>query len=447
MLFKNISIIDGDFKLRKNVYLRTEGEFITYIGDKEPEAIEGEQCFDGKMRLIMPAFYNTHCHVPMTLLRGYGEGLDLHRWLNEKVFPFEAKLRAEDVYWSTKLGAMELIASGCASISDMYFFIEDMAQSLYECGMKANICHGISSSDPDVRLAGLKGYKDTLALKKSVAEGRFAGKGAGTKATGGSGSASRIKADMGLHAEYTSNENLVREVADAALDEGLGVHVHISETLSEHEECKARHGGRTPVKYFEDSGLFRSRVLAAHCVYIEDEDAAIMKAHGAFMAHNPSSNLKLGSGIAPFKKRFNEGLNICLGTDGASSNNNLNMFEEMHMAAMVARGITRDANAVSAADMIRTATYMGALAQERTDCGRVAVGSRADFIVLDMDKPHLRPGFDVLADIVFSAQSSDICMNVIDGDIVYKDGEFMFIDKEKVYYEADRSLKRIVSEL
>lgn len=439
MLFKNIKIIDGGFTAKSNMYVRTEGPVISYIGKKEPDKIDGEEVYDGRGRVMLPAFYNCHCHVPMTLLRGYGEGLDLHRWLTEKVFPFEGRLTAKDVYWSTKLGAMELIASGCASISDMYFFIGDMASSLDECGMKANISHGISSgTESDIR--DMKGYKDTMELDKRVKRGEFGGKP-------GDGSDSRIKADMGLHAEYTSDEKLVRQVADAAYEAGMIVHVHASETKKEHAECRERHEGRTPVKYFSDCGLFKNQVQAAHCVYIEEEDAEIMKSAGAYMVHNPSSNMKLGSGVARIKELNEKGLNIALGTDGASSNNNLNMVEEMHMAAMISRGFTLDANAVSAGNILKMATRNGALCQGRKNCGKIEEGMRADLIVMDLDRPHMQPDFDTVSNIVFSAQSSDIVLNMIDGRVVYKNGEYLTIDRERVIFEANKSFERILGEL
>ncbi len=440
MLFKNIKIIDENFSVKENMYVRTEGPVITYIGSKAPETIEGEEIYNGAGKVMMPGLYNVHCHVPMTMLRGYGDGLPLQRWLTEKIFPFEAKLTGEDVYWSTKLGAMELIASGSVSISDMYFFINDMARALDESGMKANICHGLSSFDPNTVVKDLQGYKDTLTLSADAKSGKYG-------AVKPDGSDSRIKADMGLHAEYTTTESFVRQIAEGAEEEHMTVHVHISETASEHAECKQRHDGRTPVKYFSDCGIFRNKVQAAHCVYLEDEDVEIMKAAGAVAVHNPSSNLKLGSGVAPVRSYLDRGLGVALGTDGASSNNNLNMMEEMHLAAMIARGFNKDANAISAADIIRMATYEGAKVQGRELCGKLCEGWRADLIILDTNRAHMQPDFNTISNIVFSAQSSDIVLNMIDGRVVYRDGEFTYIDAEKVVYHTNTSFRRICSEL
>ena len=440
MLFKNIRIVDENYKVREHMYVRTVGTDITYVGEKCPETVQDEEVYDGSDKLMIPGLYNLHCHVPMVILRGYGDGLPLQRWLNERIFPFEAKLTADDIYWCTKLGAMELMASGCVSISDMYFSINHMAKALDECGMKANICHGISSFDPAVKLKEMPGFVDTLKLCEDVRAGVYGG-------TRADGADSRIKADMGLHAEYTSNENLVRQIAEAAHEHGLIVHTHISETESEHEECKKRHNGMTPVQYFKSCGLFDNHVNAAHCVYLEHEDIEIMKAAGAVAVHNPSSNLKLGSGICKVKEYNLSGLKMTLGTDGASSNNNLDMIEEMHMAAMLARGITRDANAISPEDVLKMASFDGAKAQGREKCGKIAEGWRADIAVIDLDKPNMQPGINPMSDLIFSAQSSNVVMTMADGRVIYKDGEFKLVDKEKVYAEVKQRFSRITGEL
>ncbi len=446
MLFKDITIIDKDFKAVRHQYVRTEGAFITYIGEADPRTlpeageIEGEEVYDGKNKALVPGFYNVHCHVPMTMLRGYGEGLPLQRWLFEKIFPFEAKLTPQDIQNGTLLGALELMASGSASISDMYFSINEMAEALDRAGMKANICHGISSLDLGQDLSKLPGYQDTLRLARDERAGVYGG-------IKGSGEGSRIRADMGLHAEYTSTEGLVRQIANAAKEEGLSIHVHISETQTEHQECMERHEGRTPIRYMADCGVLDVPVQAAHCVYLSDEDVEIMKAHGAAAVHNPSSNLKLGSGIAPVRDYLKKGLKVAIGTDGASSNNNLNMMEEIHMAAMICRGVTKDANAVSASDILRMASLEGARVQGRRDCGRIEKSCRADLLVFDLDKPHLQPDFDTVANIVFAAQSSDIVLNMIDGRVVYRNGEFLTLDKERVIYDANASFQRILTEL
>lgn len=458
MLFKNAKLVDENFVVRKDMYLRTKGTLISYIGNDVPPKIEGEEMYDAKNKLLLPGFYNAHCHVPMTILRGYGEGLPLSRWLNERIFPFEAHLDGDSVYAASKLGALELIAGGAASISDQYFFIEDIARALFECGMKANLCHGLSDFDPKKELSTTKGFKDTLSLKKRVKRGDYCDGNSESsldtdnRNSGGSlcsdfTNESRIKVDMGLHSEYTSCEEFIKRVSEAAIEEGLNIHTHISETRKEHEECKGRHGGRTPVEFLLDCGIFKSKVQAAHCVYLEDHDIEIMKTHGAFVVHNPSSNMKLGSGIMPIKKYMEAGLKLGLGTDGASSNNSLNMMKEIHMAAMLSRVGSLDANALSPAEVLKMASLNGALTQGRENAGLLKEGYRADIIVIDLDKPHMQPDFDTLSNVVFSAQNSDIVLNMIDGRIVYKNGEFIYADEERIIHDANAAFSDILSKL
>lgn len=433
MIFANIKLLDENFKVLENMFLQTREDKIVYIGTTMPEKTSAdEEVYDGKGKFLMNGFYNTHCHVPMTILRGYGEGLSLQDWLFTKIFPFEAKLTPEDVYWTTKLGAMELISSGCASISDMYFHIESEAKALDESGIKANICNGVTSFDPNEDLAGNRGWNETWSLLDSVKNGRFS---------------SRIKVDMGLHAEYTNNDRVAKLIAEGAKNAGLGIHAHLSETAKEQAECAERHNGQTPAQFMKAAGVMDCPAQFAHCVYVTEEDEEILKKAGSFLIHNPSSNLKLGSGIAPVKRWLEKGLKVCIGTDGASSNNNLDMMEEIHIAALLCRGATKDANAVSAADIVKMATVNGALAQGRKDCGAVKVGNKADIIVFDLMKPNLQPDFDTLANVVFSAQSSNIVMNMIDGRVVYRDGNFAFINKEEVYNEVNERLSRILKEL
>ena len=257
----------------------------------------------------------------------------------------------------------------------------------------------------------------------------------------------RVRADVGLHAEYTSHGGLMRDVADYAREAGLRVHLHLSETRKEHEECKTRHNGLTPAALFERVGLFDVPVIAAHCVWIEGEDFDILRDKGVTVAHNPSSNMKLGSGFAPVKKMLEAGIRVGIGTDGAASNNNLNMLEEVTLASMIGKGITGDPTFLGPRQLLELSCRNGALAQGRTDCGALEVGSRADIAVYDLDKPHLQPVYEALPNLFYAAGASDICLNMIDGEVVYRDGVLTRIDEEKVMAEARNRSARILSEL
>ena len=429
MLIKNTCLVNESFQVERGKYILIENDRISYIGDKHPEGYFGET-YNGENKVVLPGFFNNHCHVPMTLLRGYGEGLPLHRWLAEKMFPFEAKLTGEDIYWGSLLGIAEMVKSGVVSFTDMYFEIEMMAQAVSESGIKVNLSHGLSYNSKKPSIFELQGYKDTERLLDIASRDK----------TG------RLKIDIGLHAEYTSRESLVREVAHYARERNLIVHTHLSETQGEHDNCKLKYG-KTPAEYFAECGLFDQPTTAAHCVWVEDSDIEIIKSKGVVPVHCPSSNMKLGSGFAPIKQMIEAGIPVTIGTDGASSNNNLNMVEEIYLAAMINKGSTQDPEFMYPAQLLKLATINGARAQDREDCGSIKVGNKADLVIFDMDKPHLQPVFDELANILYSGQSDDICMTMIDGQIVYKDGEFKTIDIEKVMHKAVGIKERILSEL
>lgn len=429
MLFENIGYANEHFESASGSIL-VEDSRITWIGEGRPAGYEGK-VYNGKNKMLLPGFYNAHCHVPMTLLRGYGEGLPLDRWLNEKMFPFEAKLDPDAVYWGSLLGMAEMIGSGAVSFTEMYFFIDSIAKAADECGIKANIGHGMSAFSEDAGFRNTNAYAGTLALLDYL------------KGT----SHDRILCDASLHAEYTSTPRAVRELAEFAKENGLRMHTHLSETAKEHEECKARRKGRTPARYFADCGVFDMPATAAHCVAVEDGDIEILLEKGVTAAHCPSSNLKLGSGVAPVWEMYRRGVNIAIGTDGAASNNNLNALEEVNLAILLQRGTRRDPLCMDMAAALKMASQNGAKSQGRMDCGCIKVGNKADLVVFDMDMPHLQPVFDPLSNVLFSAQSGDICMTMADGRILYQDGELLTIDIEKVIAECKRVQRKILGEL
>lgn len=426
MLFKNIKTVDENWNVQENMYVGIKGTKIAYIGKDKPSESFGA-VYNGTGKFIMPGFYNTHCHVPMSLLRGKGTGLPLNRWLNEAIFPVEAKLTEDDIYYGALLGAMELLASGVVSISDMYFRIHKYARALEQAGIKGNLCNAIVAFSPEVSYFNDRSYDELLELERFCHD------------TDG-----RIVTDAGIHAEYTTNEKVVREVAEFAAQYGKIVQVHVSETELEHRGCKERHEGLTPTAYLKKCGVLNSKTVMAHCVYCEEEDLQIIKESGAFIAHNISSNLKLGSGIADLNGWLSKGLNVTLGTDGAASNNNLNYMEEMHLAAMVCSGITKDPTAIDPKQFIGKIIRNGALAQGREDCGIMKEDMRADLVVFDLNKPHMIPEEDLFSNVLYSAQSSDICMTLVDGKVVYKDGDFPGLDKERIFAEVRNRQQRLM---
>ena len=378
-----------------------------------------DETVDCNGNLLMPAFYNIHCHAAMTLFRGYGEDLPLQRWLEEKIFPAEELLTPNSVYVATKLAIAEMLRNGIASFSDMYMFEDSVARAVLETGIKANLSRSLVSFDPGFDLKTDSRFAEAKALVK---EYQNAGEG-------------RVKIDLSLHAEYTNRPRYCAEVAEYAVANGLRMQLHLSETEKEHKECIARHG-KTPTAFFRDLGVLNTPTTAAHCVYVTDEDIEILAQKGVSVAHNPVSNLKLGSGVMPIRKMLDAGVNVGLGTDGVASNNRLDVLREMQTAAVLHKGINRNPAIIKAHELPTLATVNGARAQGRDDCGRVEIGKRADLILIDRNSLHNMPTYDDYAMIAYSADSRDVKMTMVDGRILYRNGEYTLIDEERLRFES-----------
>lgn len=430
MLFEKIAIIDENFEYRENMYLAVEGDKIAYIGAEKPQKDYGE-VYDGTHRLVMSGFVNAHTHSPMTLLRGYAENLPLDRWLNEKVFPFEDRLNDERAYYGTMLSVAEMLAGGTTSFSDMYFFHNGVLGAVKDSKAKMNFSRSIVSFC-DENFFDNERVRETLDAWKNFHNTENG----------------RIKVDFSLHAEYTNVYSMIEQFGEFTKNEKKlhANHIHVSETLSEHENCKKKYG-KTPTRLFADAGILDVPTVFAHCVYVEPDDIEILREKGVSVAHCPASNLKLGSGVCDTKALLDAGVNVAIGTDSASSNNGLNMLREMYLAALLPKGIGKKADVLSAAEVLKMATVNGAKAQLRFDTGLIKEGYKADLVVIDTDKPNMHPMFDALSNIVYSCEKSDVVMTVVDGNVLYKDGEYTTIDIEKVKYEVDSTVKQVVSEV
>ena len=429
MLFKNITMLNENLDVEKERYVLVKGDRIAYIGDKPPAEPCGRE-YDGRGKLLMSGFFNAHAHSPMTLMRGYGENLALQDWLTKKIFPFEDKLDSNAVYWGTMLAMAESLKFGIVSTSDMYYFCEDMAEAVAECGAKSNISRSVTNitgEDPQT-LTSMKENTDFYNKYHNTADGR-------------------IRVDMSLHGEYTSDARTARVLADCARDVGdVIMHVHLSETKLEHEECKQRHG-MTPAAYMEKMGLFDVPALAAHCVYAEDDDMDIFRAKGVTVATNPVSNMKLASGVCNASKVIDKGVNLAIGTDSVASNNSLNFIEEMKTLAISSKVYYADPTLITPKDALRAATSGGAMAQGRTDSGILKVGNKADLIVLDISGPNMHPVHSLINNIVYSCSGGEVIMTMVDGNVLYENGIYSLIDIEKTVYEVEKATQRILERL
>lgn len=427
MLFKNIAVVDSEWNIADDMFVAVSGCKIAYVGSNMPTEDFGT-VYDGRGKLMLPAFVNAHGHTPMTIMRGYGENMVLDEWLNKKIFPFEAQLTGDDVYWSTMLGLAEMIRFGTVSVNDMYYFGSDMVRAVSQAGTKCNLSTAVTCFDGS-HLQELPVYgeiKDLFKNHHDDCDGR-------------------IRIDMSIHAEYTSSERVVREMAELAGEFGTGVHVHLSETKKEHEECKQRHGGLTPAQYFAECGLFDRRAVAAHCVYIEGEDFDILRDKGVTVATCPKSNLKLASGICDAANMYKKGVNLAIGTDSAASNNNLNMLEEIKTFALIQKYKAMDPTIVTPKEALKAATIGGAISQGREDTGLIREGYKADIVVLDVSAPYMQPVHSLINNVVYSSCGTDVCLTMADGKVLYEDGEYATIDVEQAVRQVKLSRKRILS--
>lgn len=429
MLFKNITILDDNYNAAENMYVGIKGDTIDYIGKEEPKEDYGES-YDGKGKLLMSGFYNVHAHTPMTLMRGYGENMSLQDWLTKLIFPFEDKLNGDAVYAGMLLGIAESLRFGIVSTTDMYYFGDDMARAILETGVKNNLGRGVVNFSEEGDINDLIGFQETKHLFDTYHK---AGNG-------------RLKVDVSLHAEYTSNPKTALHLANYMKSVGANMHVHVSETQFEHEECKKRHG-LTPIQYLNKQGIFDTKATAAHCVWLEGEDFDIVAEKGVTVASCPISNLKLASGVCNVPLLLSKGVNVAIGTDSVASNNSLNMIEEMKVFAIANKGKQFDPTLITPEETLRAATFAGARSQGRDDCGKLAAGFKADLIVMDLNQPNMHPVHNLANNLVYSASGSDVLLTMVDGKVLYKNGEYLTLDIEKAIFEAEKSTKRILGEL
>ncbi len=404
---KDLTVEKGDILISGNIIEKT-GENIDSAGAR---------VIDGNNTFVMPGLVNTHTHAAMNLLRSYADDMELKPWLEEKIWPAEENLRGEHVYWGSMLAFLEMIKSGTTTFADMYFFMDDVAKAAVEIGIRGVLARGlIQFTDPDG-----KNLQENIELVKKYHK----------KDDG------RITCLIGPHAPYTTSPEYLKKVMEAADENGVGLHIHISETKQEVEDIYKEHGV-SPVEYLESLGLFQRHVVAAHCVHVSEKDMDILKKYNVGVCHNPGSNLKLASGIAPVPAMLEKGINVGIGTDGASSNNNLNMFEEMHLTALIHKGYNLNPLILNAREVLEMATIGGArVLGLENEIGSLEEGKKADIIIIDLEKPHLYPKADLISNMVYSAQASDVKTVIINGRIVMENYKLTTYDEKEILIKSD----------
>ena len=419
ILFTNCNILDGSLRWVTKMCVGVSGGKIDYVGDYRKGSGREYDCRNG---ILMPAFCNAHAHSAMTLLRGIGEDVPLSEWLSGKIYPAEAKLTASDCYTGTLLACAEMMKYGTASCSDMYFFGVDAARAYSEAGLKVNFAPAILCFD-DRSFEDLPVYGEYEALVSFSEDNPL------------------LKTDLGIHSTYCTTPKVVEGAVRYANDHNLGRHIHVSETAKEHAECIGKYG-MTPTSYLEKHGVFDGRTVLAHCVWISDDDRDVLRKHNVTVASCPESNLKLGSGICDYIALAKSTVVCALGTDGAASNNNLNMLKEARLAALLAKGISHDASAFLAPDALWSAYRAGYISQGRYDSGYIKADMCADLALYPTDDINMIPNGDIATSLLYSSDGI-AAMTMINGRIVYENGEYTTIDIEKVKADALQIRRRL----
>lgn len=421
LLLKNIELLDTP-NGEANVIAVEDGK-ISYIGKDLPDSFAADEVIDGKGMLATAGMVNTHGHVSMTLLRSYADDMALMDWLENKIWPIEAKMNAKDIYWGAMLGIAEMLKSGTTCFADMYCFMDDVARAVAETGIRANLSRGLIGLAPD---------KDEKLAENTQLVKDWQGYDNG-----------RIRITYGPHAPYTCPVEYLQKVIEAAQANNAEIQMHLCETKGEVENCIKEHGV-TPIKLMDQLGMFQQGTIAAHCVYLTEDDMDIMAAKNVRVAHNPQSNLKLASGIAPVARMLEKGICVGLGTDGASSNNNLDMLEECRAAAMLHKTTTLNPLAVPAAQAWDMATANGAKVLGFDELGKLSVGQQADIVLWNMHKPYWYPRHNKLSLLVYAANSSDADTVIVNGKVVLQNGSMTLFDEEKIYAEANLRAQKLL---
>ena len=412
-----LPLTDDSFEL-VNGELWVEGNKVSYVGESKDSDVKWDREIDAEGNLIMPGFKNAHTHSAMTFLRSYADDLPLFDWLNNQVFPKEAQLTGDDIFWLSKLAIMEYLTSGITANFDMYFHPDKIAEASVDCGFRTVLLSSLNNF-----VSSLKEMEEEYVKFNNYNP--------------------LISYGLGFHAEYTTSEELLKGVAALSHKYKAPVYTHNSETAREVKECIERHG-TTPTAYLDSLGMFEYGGGGYHCVYMSDEDLRIFKEKDLSVITNPASNSKLASGIAPLQKMLDMGIRIGIGTDGPASNNCLDMFREMFLATGLAKLREEDASAVPAEQVIKMATTNGAVAMGLKDCDCLAEGKLADLIMIDLHQPNMQPLNNIVKNVVYSGSKQNVKMTMIDGKILYEDNKFNIgVDPEAVYAKANEIIGRM----
>lgn len=411
--FTNGLVLNKDFEIEStDVYV--DGGKIVKIGESD---IKADRIYDLNGNLLMPSFKNAHTHSAMTFGRSFADDLPLSSWLNDKIFPLEAKLNGDDIYKLSKLAFLEYLTSGITACFDMYYFPENMAKASVDFGFRTVMCGAVNNFKESVEkleeyYSKYNNYDELVSYK------------------------------LGFHAEYTTSKEIMQGISQLAEKYSAPVFMHSSETKSEVDGCIERYG-KSPTALFDELGLFNYGGGAYHSVWVDDNDLEIYKKRGVWAVINAGSNCKLASGIAPVSKMMDLGINLAVGTDGPASNNALDMFREMYLIAATQKINDCDAASTDANAILKAATIGSAHCMGLDECDVIDEGKTADLIVIDMHRPNMQPINNITKNIVYSGSKENVKMTMINGKILYENGEFINTDIERIYSDAQAVIDRI----
>ena len=424
IVLKNILALlpEGDRDVIHETDIYIEGSRIASIG-KKPEGFSEDKVIDGKDRLAIPGLVNCHTHSYMSFMRNVADDLSFMDWLFGTIDPIEQKMTDEDTYWGACLAIIEMMKSGTTCFNDMQMNIHQTTRAVKESGMRAVISRGLVGSGSDE--AGQMRLRQAYEERDAAAD------------------CDRLTFMLGPHAPYTCDDGFMRIVSEEAKKNNMRIHVHLSESESEIEQIREKYHC-TPIEMAEKNGLFDVPSVAAHCVQITESDMDILKRKDVSVVTNPASNMKLGNGFAPVPEMLEKGINVCIGTDGAASNNSLNLFHEMSLLALIHKGVKRTPQCISAGETIRIATINGAkaLGLER-EIGSLEEGKKADMAILNLNKASLTPRNNLIAGLSYSANGSEVETVIIDGEITMEDRKILTMDEELVYKKIDEIIVRM----
>lgn len=404
----------------KKTSIFIEGDKIVALNDK-PEGFVEDKVIDRENLLVIPGLINCHTHSYMSFMRNVADDLSFMDWLFGTIDPIEQQMTDEDTYWGACLAIIEMMKSGTTCFNDMMMNIKQTTRAVKESGMRAVMCRGLvgTAEDDGGRIA--QTYEEMEFCKDC----------------------DRITFKFGPHAPYTCSEDYFRKVSDEAKKAGIGIHVHLSESVSEIEGTKEKYNC-SPIEMADKNGLFDVPCIAAHCVQIDDKDMDILASKNVSVVSNPASNMKLGNGFAPVPEMLEKGINVCLGTDGAASNNSLNMFHEMSLMALIHKGTHKTPQCVGANEVFNMATINGAKALGlEKEIGSIEVGKKADLAILDLNNPSLMPKNNLLAGLSYSANGSEVDTVIIDGVVTMEGRQVLTMDENLVYDKVNEIIARM----